>query len=301
MFINGTCNVTSSTLFALVAGTTYTIKWKEAYYPQKIPARIQLWFVSGTTRVFVYGPYTPTVDWSDRKAYFTMSTSGSFQLTISTIGSIGSVTLIDKIQVTSAASSYAITTECSRSPQVTVTVLGRNFGPSGAAIRFGGSTCQAVHDPESVHTRASCLIPPGLGLVPVTVMQAGTVASPQVLSITYSQCPRGHAGLNCALCPAGTSPDPFGVTPDEERFCLNCPRGRYGLLGDCIACPIGRYGPQEQQTVCLPCQPGLYSDAAAKSACLECPNGHFMAEENATICEACSPGRFLWSWRVRMP
>ncbi len=66
------------------------------------------------------------------------------------------------------------------------------------------------------------------------------------------------AGVECALCPAGTYGSGIGKESVEE--CTSCPQGKYNSVpgatshAACIKCPVGRYGTEDRRTSSAECE-----------------------------------------------
>jgi hypothetical protein len=160
---------------------------------------------------------------------------------------------------------------------------------------------------------ASCSsCPPGLfGATPAL----GSVACSGSCSAGYS-CPAGSTNSTAVLCPRGT------YSVGGAGACTSCPSGTYGnstglSTASCSGlCPAGLYGgaPGLTSASCtgncsagylcpagstngtsVPCQPGLYSQAAGAASCTLCPVGVFGSTSglSSPSCSGpCAPGYF---------
>lgn len=71
------------------------------------------------------------------------------------------------------------TSGCPTEGGVTIVVDGENFGPSGANVLIGSSSCSSVqHWPEAPHERLSCQLPAGAGLNQMLRVVNGGVSTP---------------------------------------------------------------------------------------------------------------------------
>jgi hypothetical protein len=92
-----------------------------------------------------------------------------------------------------------------------VTLVGRNIGGYGAGaaalIFVGGRLCEFTSrtDLNSSLSSITCLLPPGVQLQRVTVLQSGSTPIEQNVSIMYTGCPAGYAGasIDCLPCLSG--------------------------------------------------------------------------------------------------
>jgi hypothetical protein len=90
-------------------------------------------------------------------------------------------------------SSSLSTTNCDRNGSTILTILGRDFGPSGATILIGSVLCNnIIHDPITPHNKLTCRLPSGnredRSLV---VVQRNGAVSQTPAFVSYFQCPAG--------------------------------------------------------------------------------------------------------------
>ncbi len=153
-----------------------------------------------------------------------------------------------------------------------ITVLGRNFGGSGAQVFVGGfgQCTDVVH---ASHRNLSCSLPDGVGLGnSLTLFQfqgrVSVSAAPSV--VDYQLCSPGRyaVDLTCAECPAGTYTSTNGSIW-------------------CQPCPSGHIAPNTTgSAACLPCPRDSTADAS-RVACV-CDAGKQLNE--ADECELCPAG-----------
>eukprot|EP01045_Picozoa_sp_COSAG04_P002616 COSAG04_NODE_97_length_26459_cov_6.507246_4_plen_1426_part_00 len=96
----------------------------------------------------------------------------------------------------------------------------------------------------------------------------------------------GADGISCAACQPGTQPDA------SHTLCLPCEPGQFSQIGICSSCAAGKTS-SDDRTVCVPCGPGTYS--ADGLDCKLCPAG---SQPNAdkTGCDSCTlSGQFAYS------
>jgi hypothetical protein len=74
-----------------------------------------------------------------------------------------------------------------------ITVIGTNFGASGASIYIGNSACTDVtHDVNNPHQQLTCTLPNGNRLnLALVLFQRNGELSESVASVSYSQCQPG--------------------------------------------------------------------------------------------------------------
>jgi hypothetical protein len=102
----------------------------------------------------------------------------------------------------------------------------------------------------------------------------------------------------CSRCPPNTYPKVITITPPDywpprtSSSCLSCPSGNICLSG-CgdiryCRCDVGHYG--ERESVCLPCDAGIYAPTVDHQQCQYCTPGYYQDQIGATSCKQCPPG-----------
>lgn len=172
---------------------------------------------------------------------------------------------------------------CSVAGNGVLTILGRNFGASGAGVRIGTVLLDALHTPGSEHTSLSVALPSysAAGWVisnTIVVVQDGGLGSNQLVTLAFAP-----------LCTAGQY--------EINGTCINCGNGTYGVgVGkcslDCLPCPIGFYQPSAGASECLQCPVGTFQPLQGASGCLNCPPGSFSINTGVDNCAICPVGRF---------
>lgn len=202
---------------------------------------------------------------------------------------------------------------CVRSGGTNVTVVGSNFGSSGALVWVGAGICSGVvHDLVTPHLKLTCISPPGVGSQFALVFQNGGLPSNTSLAqLSYEPCPAGQdspssSSTICSLCVAGKYSDVAGTIS-----CLRCPSGRFTATNgatNCQVCPTGSFtGVQNGASACAPCSAGLYSSAGSSSceicdvgtmsnrsssACTPCAAGFYAPTRSSSTCLPCSAGTY---------
>jgi len=216
---------------------------------------------------------------------------------------------------------------CARSGSPLITVVGENFGLSGAEVVVSGQQCNnPTHSYGKQHTHLLCNLPSGAGSnQSLFVIQKGGSVSTNRLSFDFTKCPEGtyNNGTACAVCLKGKYTDTLDA---DATFCLPCPAGKSGENADpgkCQPCATGKYASKGSDVcktcvageessdnllcrkctagkyrnvdliVCKDCEAGKFQDATGATACQSCPAGEFTPEgQTGQInCRRCSPGK----------
>jgi hypothetical protein len=86
------------------------------------------------------------------------------------------------------------TIDCPRNGSQILTVIGTNFGVSGATILLGSAQCGSLtHDSSSPHTILTCILPSGYQMDrSIVVVQLNGAVSSTAASVSYLQCSPGY-------------------------------------------------------------------------------------------------------------
>ncbi len=217
------------------------------------------------------------------------------------------ITRLIGCSVTVSALPTLSVTECDRFGTSPITVIGSNFGASGAYVLLGVDIIPAVHDSSSPHTTLSFVAPSGNGLdIAVLVLQStfDTATSRAVMS--YRECPPGthqsKTDPGCIQCEGGKYSKISDAADCDEcaagfyseseigsRDCFKCKRGSGALSGQstCLQCEAGSAQPNEGQLRCEACLPGTYSNIPAAENCTVCSKDSATPKTGSTACETC--------------
>lgn len=110
---------------------------------------------------------------------------------------------------------------------------------------------------------------------------------------TCLDCPVGQISVkarptegydSCRLCESGT-----GIN-EQQTLCVNCPVGLYSDGGVCTTCPPGTFSNGTAVDSCSDCLAGTYSDGTEPTSCASCPRGWSTdGTDGATECSPCPP------------
>jgi len=211
------------------------------------------------------------------------------------------------------------TINCRRTGGDILTILGQNFGPSGATILIGGEDClNVIHrgtpnddfDREN-HESLTCVLNEGFGLEKgvIVLQRNGQASSSNLAKVSFTSCEPGtfEDGVACTSCPRGTftafkglkkcKECPVGTysTSEKQTKCVECEAGRYQQLTgqfDCLSCKPGSYATQSGLSLCVECPSGSYSNTDKATSCVQCYNGQFQNATGNTRCDDCSLGKY---------
>jgi hypothetical protein len=172
-----------------------------------------------------------------------------------------------------------------------LTLIGNNFGNSGAVVLVGSELClNVIHVQDSICVQ--CILPPGTSIsTAVVFIQAGGSLSSNDAKISYLACPPGtfQSGntLTCQPCAIGTISSVSGLFA-----CIPCPAGTFQTYGfsSCITCMAGYFATNPSDH-CLPCEAGYFSGAGA-AVCLSCMAGKYSSYSGAADCISCPTGKY---------
>ena len=97
---------------------------------------------------------------------------------------------------------------CPRNGAAFITLVGADFGPSGAVVLVGGKPCPTVvQDVGTPHTRVTALLPAGVGQQRDVVLLQGNGDLSPSLRMSYQTCSPGNflnvSSETCVQCPPG--------------------------------------------------------------------------------------------------
>jgi hypothetical protein len=167
------------------------------------------------------------------------------------------------------------TLNCPRYGGTKLTLVGKNFGASGAQVVVAGQLCLNVaHDSSTPHYRLTCDLPSGTGLGRgVMMFQYRGEASQDDAQISYEICEPGFYS--------------------SDLDCLECDGGSYANLYDqgfCFPCPAGTSANDTGRTACDACEEGKYSELPGSYECIDCPTGSYSSTPGTVVCVFCSIG-----------
>lgn len=205
---------------------------------------------------------------------------------------------------------------CPREGGTMITIVGSEFGVSGAIVLIAGNPCYNItHDSLTPASKLTCILSSVIFQVsPVILIQESSQISINQLYLTYASClPGTVAQLNdhvCLHCPVGSYSDIIGlydckVCPsgtfnnvNSSSFCSSCEFGHISVAtatkgaSSCTACSAGRFSSLPPLSECLPCTPGKYNNRVGSSACIACFAGNYSLLEASTSCSLCPRGTF---------
>ena len=118
-----------------------------------------------------------------------------------------------------------------------------------------------------------------------------------VWSTDASNAKNGWKGYYFSLgCPSGSFIRNIPESATEETECVPCPAGFYSDDSDeeaCIPCPAGTYAPSTGHSSCLTCSSGYDTKGVSgATACSICPAGTFSPTMGTPQCELCPLGMY---------
>mmetsp|Transcript_163 Transcript_163/g.344 ORF Transcript_163/g.344 Transcript_163/m.344 type:complete len:2630 (+) Transcript_163:120-8009(+) len=201
---------------------------------------------------------------------------------------------------------------CTKTGNINITLVGKDFGQNQPSVLVGGQNCETVQfDVQpSDKQRITCKLPAQVtytSQAQVFLFQYGGRYSKSELF--YQKCPKGTytSGTVCIPCDKGLySPN------DDSSFCAKCPTGRYQneqnqseckpcqqgqeAVGpgqtSCTDCALGHFKSLTADSECTQCLPGSYSNLPGQSTCQLCPPGKFQNDTKTTTCIECDEGKF---------
>jgi hypothetical protein len=197
-----------------------------------------------------------------------------------------------------------------------ITIVGTNFGASGARAFVGGKQCtETRHDADYPHTKIYCSYPSGTRTdedVWVMNSNGGSSMALWFAQMSYKECNPGQYqdDVKCRSCLAGSyseslnskacTPCAVGTYTNKNGSteCYSCPTGAFAkFVGSqsCVACPAGTYTDSVRSTDCKQCAAGEYNPFTNRSACTECMAGSFSGTPGSTSCLPCPPGYYTSS------
>jgi hypothetical protein len=180
---------------------------------------------------------------------------------------------------------------CNRKGGDSITILGKNFGDSGARVIVAGQTCQVS---LSSHNKIVCTLQSGsTSRAQIIILQATGrlyVPDPNTISVSYEQCQKGFVAnqtnpSQCEPCQAG-----YFSNTESAASCTPCDPGKYNNLPgqqSCMSSPAGFYVSSSALTATKVCAPGQFA-AALATACTLCPLNTFRSQPGATDLSNCT-------------
>ena len=96
-----------------------------------------------------------------------------------------------------------------------------------------------------------------------------------------------YTDANSIICIPGSIPDIiYNLRNTDYKRCMLCKSGYYTFKNDnteCLKCPVGKWSNPGSKE-CLSCIPGKYNDKPAMKECIQCPAGKWNNKFNSTYC-----------------
>lgn len=189
---------------------------------------------------------------------------------------------------------------CPRSGGGDITIVGKNFGKSGALVLTNFQNIPATHltsldggptDPAIGDGYLSFTLPSGIGTQTIIVFQRNGKGSTVLVTYSYQPCDKGTyvSGTSCLLCSPGSMSDIL-----DALSCTNCSRGSaqpFPGQTQCGDCSPGKYANETGMANCTACDPGTKAPTLGSASCLLCERGSYAPSTGYSACVACSLGR----------
>jgi hypothetical protein len=210
------------------------------------------------------------------------------------------------VQIRGCVDTSFETEDCEKSQVNNITIVGQNFGASGAVVLVDGQVCtRNAHDVASPHTELLCTLPheiSGTDLGVLVLQRGGQLSGTEggLLTVSMTQCDYGYyqVGVECVECGAGQ----FSSVLDAGE-CEECPAGRFTVTNvtkTCALCPSGKfsagYASDTRGTTCFDCERNTFNQREGQAQCLACvaspKDPSRVSEPGSSSCTDCPRGKF---------
>ena len=103
----------------------------------------------------------------------------------------------------------------------------------------------------------------------------------------------GKLNEQCQVCGLGQGNNKTNCNNQLYKGkCTECPKGEYSNNSNCIKCLAGSYTNEMGQSTCKLCPEGTYASDEGNTTCQPCKEGTYASGEGNTTCDPCKEGTY---------